>query len=223
MITSNLTDIGQSHRNVLDTIIRFSHLSGECYALNATIAKEVGLSISRISHIISDLARVGYVKVRLEYYPNSKQVMRRSVLVLQRDARGNANLDKEQSESVNNKKNNQNKSESVWAESFNEAVNFGVSPMLLVRLATQYGKEYVAEKVAMLLSSKSLIKNVVGWLTDACKKNWKAATHKASGKIPHVKHIIVDIPKVSSHVDPNSEFLGLLSPTLRSKVLSFNA
>jgi hypothetical protein len=55
----------------------FCSNSQECYASNKHFAQLVGVSENRISHVIADLEKKGYIKRHITYKPNSKEIEKR--------------------------------------------------------------------------------------------------------------------------------------------------
>lgn len=74
-------DIPLTHK----LILALSKMKDGCYLKNSVIANLLGLSKSRVSHIISELVKMGLIEVELEYKPLSKEVSKRTIISKAKD------------------------------------------------------------------------------------------------------------------------------------------
>ena len=83
----NGVKIGTSHRFLLQKLKYYSKEQGYCYALNKHLGKDLSLSPTRISHLLSDLRRASLIDVLLIYDTENKlQVIGRRIRVVAQTA-----------------------------------------------------------------------------------------------------------------------------------------
>jgi hypothetical protein len=73
-------DLSWMEKIILIEVTSFSE-NGKCFATNQYFAEFLGISASRVRHIIADLIRKGYLKSKIIYKKNSKQVEKRILSV----------------------------------------------------------------------------------------------------------------------------------------------
>jgi len=73
-------DLSWMEKIILIEVTSFSE-NGKCFATNQYFAEFLGISASRVRHIIADLVRKGYLKSKIIYKKNSKQVEKRILSV----------------------------------------------------------------------------------------------------------------------------------------------
>ena len=159
-----------THSEVLNLIKTLSHKYGYCWADNRDLAKKLDLSISRVSHIISDLYDANLVEREITYAQGMKWVDKRLLRpVLSRDARGTAGNDQKQNKSAINI--NNNAPEKVKATQF--AAKLGINIFVVTGMISKFGAKYVIEKLHIVANSLS-VKNRVGLFIAACTNNYKS-------------------------------------------------
>ena len=160
-----------THFEVLGKIRQLCTNLGYCWADNRYIANEVGLSISRVSHVISDLYDAGLIERDITYKKgyDKPTVEKRLIRCVSKDARGIVNNSKEQNLSVtiNIKRDS---SEKVQAQQF--GIKLGINLFLVAGMIGKYGAKYVLEKLNIVAQSMSC-KNRTGLFVSACKKDYQ--------------------------------------------------
>ena len=161
-----------THLEVFNKIKQLSHKYGYCYADNRYIAEELALSISRVSHIISELYEAHLVERDITYKPGMKQVDKRLLRpVAANVARGIAKNDQEQTVSANI---NIKPDSSPKVKAVQMGINLGINLMITTGMIAKYGVEYVTEKLHIVASSLS-VKNRTALFISACQKDYQAS------------------------------------------------
>ncbi len=160
-----------THLEVFNKIKQLSHKYGYCYADNRYIAEELALSISRVSHIISDLYNAKLLERDITYKKGLKQVDKRLLRpVTATVARGTAKNDQELTVSANI---NIKPDSSPKVKAVQMGINLGINLMITTGMIAKYGVEYVTEKLHIVASSLS-VKNRTALFISACQKNYQA-------------------------------------------------
>lgn len=73
-------DLSWMEKIILIEVTSFSE-NGKCFATNQYFAEFLGISASRVRHIIADLVKKGYLNSKIIYKKNSKQVEKRILSV----------------------------------------------------------------------------------------------------------------------------------------------
>lgn len=183
-----------THFEVLSKIKQLSHKFGYCSADNRYLSKDLGLSISRVSHIISDLYNAGLVERDITYKKGLKQVEKRLLRpCVIRDARGMGSKSKEQSSSVtiNIKPTSPDK---VQAQQF--GIKLGINLFVVAGMIGKYGAQYVLEKLYIVANSLSC-KNPTGLFVKACTNNYQP--NKKASKANDTKTFAISYRK-STHI-----------------------
>lgn len=160
-----------THFEVLDTIGHLCAKLGYCWADNRYIANEVGLSISRVSHVISDLYDAGLIERDITYKKgyDKPTVEKRLIRCVSRYARGMVKNSKEQSlsETINIKPES---TERVQAQQF--GIKLGINLFVVAGMIGKYGAKYVLEKLNIVAQSLSC-KSRTGLFISACQKDYQ--------------------------------------------------
>ena len=160
-----------THLEVFNKITQLCHKLGYCYADNRYLAKELDLSISRISHIISDLYNAGLVERDITYKKGLKQVEQRYLrVVTARVARGMVENNQEQNVSDNIKI---KPTSPIRTQAVQMGVKLGINMMVVLGMIKKYGAEYVIEKLHIVANSLS-VKSNVALFVKACTANYTA-------------------------------------------------
>lgn len=72
-------DLSDKEKIILSMILYLSEEKGSCFASNKYIANIVNVTPERVSKIISSLKDKGYVKVKLKYKTDSKEIKERQI------------------------------------------------------------------------------------------------------------------------------------------------
>ena len=72
-------DLSDKEKIILSMILYLSEEKGSCFASNKYIANIVNVTPERVSKIISSLKDKGYVKVKLKYKTDSKEIEERQI------------------------------------------------------------------------------------------------------------------------------------------------
>lgn len=73
-------DLSDKEKIILSMILYLSEEKGSCFASNKYIANIVNVTPERVSKIISSLKHKGYVKVKLKYKTDSKEIEERQIM-----------------------------------------------------------------------------------------------------------------------------------------------
>ena len=160
-----------THLEVFDKIKQLCHKLGYCYADNRYLAKELDLSISRISHIISDLYNAGLVERDITYKKGLKQVEQRYLrIATARVARGIVKDSQKQNVSDNIKI---KPTSPIRTQAVQMGVKLGINMMIVLKMVEKYGADYVMEKLHIVANSLS-VKSNVAFFIKACTANYTA-------------------------------------------------
>lgn len=72
-------DLSDKEKIILSMILYLSEEKGSCFASNKYIANIVNVTPERVSKIISSLKDKGYIKVKLKYKTDSKEIEERQI------------------------------------------------------------------------------------------------------------------------------------------------
>ena len=73
-------DLSDKEKIILSMILYLSDETGSCFASNKYIANIVNVTADRVSKIISSLRAKNYIKVKLKYKTDSKEIEERQIL-----------------------------------------------------------------------------------------------------------------------------------------------
>ena len=73
-------DLSDKEKIILSMIVYLSEEKGSCFASNKYIANIVNVTADRVSKIISSLRDKNYIKVKLKYKTDSKEIQERQIL-----------------------------------------------------------------------------------------------------------------------------------------------
>lgn len=228
-----------THVLLFERIEYLSAKTGSCWANNRSLAEMMGKSMSRVSHIITDLRRAGLVAVKLMYSPKiPKMVLARYVRILDKPVTCPIATNREEQTRIVKTNNNDVEKEtetSHHAAVGQKAAALGISPVLYATKVLEYGRKlagnkpcsfeemkelgvnYVEEKLALLNSSLS-VKNPIAYFFAALKNNWQLGkkAKKDIGKPARNRAVVyaVDVkPIVSAKKAIDSDFMRNLSKT----------
>ena len=81
-------DLSDKEKIILSMIFYLSEKKESCFASNKYIANIVNVTHERVSKIISSLKNKGYVKVRLKYKTDSKEIEERQIIPIVKNING---------------------------------------------------------------------------------------------------------------------------------------
>lgn len=220
-MTVNGVRIGISHRFLLQKLVYFSKEKGYCYAMNEYLGEVVGLSKSRISHLLSDLRKAKLIDILLIYdAKHSMQVVGRRIAVLGH-ARGIATNSKVRNEDCSSNNNTEDKvvdnSNDIkkattilpLAEVCKHGSAMGIPVNVIMVAAGKYGITNVRNALAICAASKS-VRKMVAYFWAALKGKFKPNKQAEQLKGKYVKRSTF---KTTLKPDLSNEYKNTPKPT----------
>lgn len=203
-----------------------------CFASNEYFSNFFGLSKNRCSEVIKSLEKKGIVTISYIYKKNTKQIEKRIIKIFDNSKggirnldRGIRNLDRGYSENCednntlfNNTINNTTTIRDDVVDVIKKYFSFSDKEIKEINKAfneKNLGIEYLEEKLKMTKNNPN-IKNVVGYLINALKNDYKTSINNAKCFIPQVKTRFHNINQSFMNYSPD-ELEKLLQESQKGK------
>ena len=172
---------------ILYNQVKYLSKKGVCYASNSYLAKKIGRSKTRVSHLLTELRRAGLIAIRLVYAESkdnkpSREVVARFIKVFSKPQKGETEIKKE------------NLSEDEkGARAGNNAIKLGIPAFVVAMMRKQFGTERIENALAIVTTSRS-VRKPVGLFMKALYEGWSLSKRalKNIGKEPNISTI--DVP-----------------------------
>lgn len=164
---------------IYSEITSLSNKNGECWASNSYFAKLYDVDSSTVSRWINDLEEHGYITLKYIYKENSEAVDKRIIIlnevlqncnrVLQKDQGGYCKKIKENNTSINNKKEEEEKTEKLSTNDLKNVIEFYEENITLIT-------PYIAEDIEKYLEEGLEAELIIECMKEAVsrnRRNWK--------------------------------------------------